>query len=436
MAYIIIFDIISISIIDIQNIIIIQSIWILLFYFSNLYDSRATLSRFEEVLRIVPLIYFTLVIIITMDIFQFSIIEIEYKKIFIYGLIFASSLLINRFIIHSIQKVLLMKNFGLKDIIILGVNRRGLDVYNSLQSHSHHGLNVIGFIKGYDDPEKFEGNLPLPILGHESKIHEIIDESNVKDLIIALDKPTSERVLKTIVNINGASISLKVVPDMYEVVMGMARTNQLVGVPLIDINLNIDTFYSKTLKRGFDILLSITGLILLIPIWLLLMVLIKIDSKGPIFYKQKRCGKNNKHFNIIKFRSMIIDAEDETGPIWSGLEDNRITRLGKFVRRLHLDETPQLINILKGEMAIVGPRPERPYFIKKLIREYPFYQRRLKIRPGITGWAQIKQPFDTTLKDVRQKLKFDFYYIENLSFRLDVKIIINTVWVVFWGHSR
>ena len=436
MAYIIIFDIISISIIDIQNIIIIQSIWILLFYFSNLYDSRATLSRFEEVLRIVPLIYFTLVIIITMDIFQFSIIEIEYKKIFIYGLIFASSLLINRFIIHSIQKVLLMKNFGLKDIIILGVNRRGLDVYNSLQSHSHHGLNVIGFIKGYDDPEKFEGNLPLPILGHESKIHEIIDESNVKDLIIALDKPTSERVLKTIVNINGASISLKVVPDMYEVVMGMARTNQLVGVPLIDINLNIDTFYSKRLKRGFDILLSITGLILLIPIWLLLMVLIKIDSKGPIFYKQKRCGKNNKHFNIIKFRSMIIDAEDETGPIWSGLEDNRITRLGKFLRRLHLDETPQLINILKGEMAIVGPRPERPYFIKKLIREYPFYQRRLKIRPGITGWAQIKQPFDTTLKDVRQKLKFDFYYIENLSFRLDLKIIINTVWVVFWGHSR
>ena len=436
MAYIIIFDIISISIIDIQNIIIIQSIWILLFYFSNLYDSRATLSRFEEVLRIVPLIYFTLVIIITMDIFQFSIIEIEYKKIFIYGLIFASSLLINRFIIHSIQKVLLMKNFGLKDVIILGVNRRGLDVYNTLQNHSHHGLNVIGFIKGYDDPEKFGSNLPLPTLGHESKIHEIIDESNVKDLIIALDKPTSERVLKTIVNINGASISLKVVPDMYEVVMGMARTNQLVGVPLIDINLNIDTFYSKRLKRGFDILLSITGLILLIPIWLLLMVLIKIDSKGPIFYKQQRCGKNQKYFNIIKFRSMIIDAEDETGPIWSGLEDNRITRLGKFLRRLHLDETPQLINILKGEMAIVGPRPERPYFIKKLIREYPFYQRRLKIRPGITGWAQIKQPFDTTLKDVRQKLKFDFYYIENLSFRLDVKIIINTVWVVFWGHSR
>lgn len=329
-----------------------------------------------------------------------------------------------------------MKKFGLNESIILGVNRRGLDVYNSLQSHSHHGINVIGFIKGYDDPENFEENLPLPILGHESKIHEIIDEKNVNDLIIALDKPTSERVLKTIVNINGSPISLKVVPDMYEVVMGMARTNQLVGVPLIDINLNIDTFYSKRLKRGLDIILSIIGLILLAPIWFLLMVIIKIDSKGPIFYKQQRCGKNKKYFNIIKFRSMITDAEGETGPVWSGLQDKRITRVGKFLRRLHLDETPQLINILRGEMAIVGPRPERPYFIDKLIKEYPFYQRRLKIRPGITGWAQIKQPFDTTVKDVRQKLKFDFYYIENLSFRLDIKIIINTIWVVFWGHSR
>ena len=424
------------NILDFKNIIIIQSIWSGLFYFSNLYESRATLSRFEEVIRIVPLIYFTLVIIITLDIFQFSIIAIEYKNIFIYGGIFTSALLINRFIVHSFQKLLLMKKIGLNDSVILGVNRRGLDVYNTLQNHSHHGLNVIGFIKGYDDPEKFESNLPLPILGHESKIHQIINENNVNDLIIALDKPTSARVLETIININGSPISLKVVPDMYEVVMGMARTNQLVGVPLIDINLNIDTFYSKRLKRGLDIFLSIIGLILLTPIWFLLMIIIKIDSKGPIFYRQERCGENKKYFNIIKFRSMISNAEGKTGPVWSDLQDNRITRFGKFLRRLHLDETPQLINILKGEMSIVGPRPERPYFIEKLIKEYPFYQRRLKIRPGITGWAQIKQPFDTNVKDVRQKLKFDFYYIENLSFQLDIKIIINTLWVVFWGHSR
>mgnify|MGYP006142650857 FL=1 len=344
--------------------------------------------------------------------------------------------LLYRFIIHSFQKILLMKKIGLNQAIILGANQRGLDVFNSLNNHSHHGINVMGFIKSFDDPNYEDEKFPLPILCHESSMNELIKEKNINDVIIALDKPTPERVIKTIVSLNGLPISVKVVPDMYEVVMGMARTNQLVGVPLIDINLNIDTFYSKRLKRGFDILISIASLILLTPIWFLLMLLIKIDSKGPVFYKQGRSGLNNKYFNIIKFRSMVTDAEGETGPVWSGLEDNRITRVGKRLRRFHLDETPQLINILNGEMSLVGPRPERPYFIKKLNKEYPFYQRRLKIRPGITGWAQIKQPFDTSVKDVRQKLKYDFYYIENLSFILDMKIIINTIWVVFWGHSR
>jgi exopolysaccharide biosynthesis polyprenyl glycosylphosphotransferase len=435
-AYKIVFDLSFLSIIDFQKLIIVQIIWALLFYFSNLYDTRATLSRFEEILSIVPLIYFTLVVIITLDVFQFSLLEIKYIKLFKYGMFFASNVLIIRFIFHSFQKILLMKNFGLDRAFILGINRRGLDVFKSLNNYAHHGINPIGFIQAYDDPNFDNDKLPLPIIGHESSIKKLIQENKIEDIIIALDKPTPERVIKTIVTINDSPISIKVVPDMYEVVMGMARTNQLVGLPLIDINLNIDTFYSKSLKRIIDIIFSAIGIITILPIWILVIIFIKIDSKGPIFYTQERCGKNNQNFHIIKFRSMITGAENETGPVWSDLEDERITRIGKFLRRLHIDETPQLFNILKGEMSIVGPRPERPYFIKKLNKEYPFYHRRLKIRPGITGWAQIKQPFDTTVKDVRQKLKFDFYYIENLSFKLDLKIIINTIWVVFWGHPR
>tara|TARA_Y100000748_G_scaffold264244_1_gene233557 strand:- start:346 stop:744 length:399 start_codon:yes stop_codon:yes gene_type:complete len=132
---------------------------------------------------------------------------------------------------------------------------------------------------------------------------------------------------------------------------------------------------------------------------------------------------------------MITNAESDTGPIWSNSEDKRITRLGKILRRLHIDETPQLLNILKGDMSIVGPRPERPFFIKKLKETYPFYSRRLKIRPGVTGWAQINQPFDTNIKDVHQKLKYDFYYIENLSLRLDTHILFRTIWVILRGHK-
>jgi len=417
-------------------VLVIQSIWFGLFLMANLYNPKATLSRFEEILKLVPLIYFTLVFVITLDVFEFISLDIGYRNILTYGLIFSGILLVNRLLIHSFQKLLLLKNIGLTETVILGTNRRGIDVCNALNDHSHHGLKVMGFIKADDDPVNFDVEAPLPVLGVESGIHELIEKTNINDIIIALDKPTPERVMNTIVNINGASKSLKVLPDMYEVVTGMARTNQLVGVPLIDINLNIDTFYVKRLKRILDILIAIFGILIISPLWILIAVVIKINSKGPVFYKQERCGKNGQNFNIYKFRSMVVDAEEGTGPVWADIQDHRITKSGAFLRRLHLDETPQLINIIKGEMSFIGPRPERPYFIEKLQSEYPFYQRRLKIRPGISGWAQIKQPFDTSIKDVRQKLKYDFYYIENISLRLDLKILINTIWVVFWGHSR
>jgi len=417
-------------------VLVIQSIWFGLFLMANLYNPKATLSRFEEILKLVPLIYFTLVFVITLDVFEFISLDIGYRNILTYGLIFSGILLVNRLLIHSFQKLLLLKNIGLTETVILGTNRRGIDVCNALNDHSHHGLKVMGFIKADDDPVNFDVEVPLPVLGAESGIHKLIEKTNINDIIIALDKPTPERVMNTIVNINGASKSLKVLPDMYEVVTGMARTNQLVGVPLIDINLNIDTFYVKRLKRILDILIAIFGILIISPLWILIAVAIKINSKGPVFYKQERCGKNGQNFNIYKFRSMVVDAEEGTGPVWADIQDHRITKSGAFLRRLHLDETPQLINIIKGEMSFIGPRPERPYFIEKLQSEYPFYQRRLKIRPGISGWAQIKQPFDTSIKDVRQKLKYDFYYIENISLRLDLKILINTIWVVFWGHSR
>jgi len=417
-------------------VLVIQSIWFGLFLMANLYNPKATLSRFEEILKLVPLIYFTLVFVITLDVFEFISLDIGYRNILTYGLIFSGILLVNRLLIHSFQKLLLLKNIGLTETVILGTNRRGIDVCNALNDHSHHGLKVMGFIKADDDPVNFDVEVPLPVLGAESGIHKLIEKTNINDIIIALDKPTPERVMNTIVNINGASKSLKVLPDMYEVVTGMARTNQLVGVPLIDINLNIDTFYVKRLKRILDILIAIFGILIISPLWILIALVIKINSKGPVFYKQERCGKNGQNFNIYKFRSMVVDAEEGTGPVWANIQDDRITKSGAFLRRFHLDETPQLINIIKGEMSFIGPRPERPYFIEKLQSEYPFYQRRLKIRPGISGWAQIKQPFDTSIKDVRQKLKYDFYYIENISLRLDLKILINTIWVVFWGHSR
>jgi exopolysaccharide biosynthesis polyprenyl glycosylphosphotransferase len=321
--------------------------------------------------------------------------------------------------------------------VILGVNRRGIDVYDKLQTSYHHGLAIAGFVQANDDPDISKNSEQnFDILGSEQTINQIITKNQIDDVIIALDKPSPERIMDTIMNVNGHPVSMKILPDMYEVVTGLARTNQLVGVPLIDVNLNLDTLYSKHLKRIIDIFIGTISLISIFPFWILIALGIKIDSKGPILYKQERIGMDGKKFLINKFRTMVLNAEDDTGPVWSGKDDSRITSFGSFLRRFHLDETPQLINIIFGDMASIGPRPERPYFIERLEKKYPFYKRRLKIRPGVSGWAQIKQPYDEKYEDVHQKLKYDFFYIENLSFRLDLKILLGTFWVTIFGHSR
>ena len=414
-----------------------EILWILLFALSNLYDTRATLSRFEEILRIVPTVYFTLIFIITGQVMNLYLLPFELKQILVYGFILSGFLILGRILIHTIQKLLLKQNIGLKKAVILGVNRRGIDVYDKLQTSYHHGLAIAGFVQANDDPDisKHSGH-NIDILGSEQTINQIITKNQIDDVIIALDKPSPERIMDTIMNVNGHPVSMKILPDMYEVVTGLARTNQLVGVPLIDVNLNLDTLYSKHLKRIIDIFIGIISLISIFPFWILIALGIKIDSKGPILYKQERIGMDGEKFLINKFRTMVLNAEDDTGPVWSGKDDSRITSFGSFLRRFHLDETPQLINIIFGDMASIGPRPERPYFIERLEKKYPFYKRRLKIRPGVSGWAQIKQPYDEKYEDVHQKLKYDFFYIENLSFRLDLKILLGTFWVTIFGHSR
>jgi len=417
--------------------VLIQLCWFPIFYIANLYDTKATLSRFEEILRIFPIVYSCLILMISSHVFGLISIDINFKDTLSYGLIFLGILIINRFIIHTIQKSLLNRNIGLNDALILGANRRGEAIFNELSNHSYHGLNVKGFIRAEDDPNPFdEQRLPMNILGNESEFNGIIESNRIDDVIIALDRPTPERIMSSISKANGSPISIKILPDMYEVVTGLARTNQLVGVPLIDINLNLDTFYSQKLKRVIDLFIGIIGLLICIPIWLVFAILIKLDSRGPVFYQQERMGKDGKIFYIIKFRSMISDAEAKTGPVWAGTADDRVTTIGRLLRRFHFDETPQLINIIKGEMSVVGPRPERPYFVEKLKDTYPFYSRRFKIRPGVTGWSQINQRFDINVKDVHQKLKYDFYYIENMNLRLDINILIKTIIVVFRGHPK
>ena len=194
-------------------------------------------------------------------------------------------------------------------------------------------------------------------------------------------------------------------------------------------------FYARKVKVIPDVVFAIVLLILGLPLWFFIACVIKLDSKGPVFFKQVRLGKNNEKYTLIKFRTMIENAEIETGPVWTDKKDPRITFVGKWLRRFYLDEVPQLFNVLKGEMSIIGPRPERPYFAEQLVKKYPSYLDRLSVKPGLTGWAQINQSYDISIEDVKQKLKYDFYYIENLSFIFDLQIMIKTILVVLLGKG-
>jgi len=273
-------------------------------------------------------------------------------------------------------------------------------------------------------------------LGKEKDLKDIIAKNPVSDVVIALDDMEHDHILKLISIINGVPVSIKIVPDLYEVISGLARTEQISGLPLIDVNFQHSKWSRSGMKRMVDFLMSFILLISLFPIFILIGIIIKINSKGPIIYSQERLGYNGQPFNIYKFRSMVADAEQESGPVWTLDDDPRITAFGQMLRKYRLDEFPQLINVFLGQMSLIGPRPERPYFIDRLKEKFPLYERRFRVRPGITGWSQIKHPSDTKEEDVRQKLRYDFYYIENLSFNLDLKIFISTMAVVLSGRGR
>lgn len=276
----------------------------------------------------------------------------------------------------------------------------------------------------------------VPVLGNLNRLADIILRHQVEDVLIALQKQDQDALVKIIAQTDGLPVSLKIVPDLYSIITGQARTNQIYGFPLIEILPQYMPAWERVAKRALDVTVSLLILILGLPFWLLVALAIRLNSPGKIFYRQERMGKNGRIFDVIKFRSMVANAETLTGPKWAEKDDPRITAVGKFLRKWRIDEVPQFINVLRGEMSIVGPRPERPFFVEKLRKEIPLYTRRLRVRPGITGWAQIKGAYDATLEDVKQKLQYDLFYLENMSLRMDLKIILHTIYVMLAGRGQ
>ena len=410
----------------------IYSYWAVIFTFAGLYQHWFVRSRFDEfasVLKTISFGCFILFFLIFLDDAISDSRAISRFLILIYWGLMVFSVSSGRILIRSLQMTMLQKGIGLRNSIIVGTGKRGRELENLLSKFPQLGYKFTGFISIQNISGKPE------ILGNILTLKQTVTKFKISEVLIALEEYEKDKLFDIIRYCQETDVNLKIMPDTYEIVSGLAKTNQLYGVPFIEVMPEIMPYGSKLFKRVLDIFISGMLLMLLSPVLFLIVILIKLTTKGPIFYKQVRVGRNSKQFNMYKFRSMVMDAE-EYGPEWAGENDPRITGIGKLIRKIYLDEIPQLINVLKNEMSIVGPRPERPFFVEKLSREIPYYYKRLSVKPGITGWAQIKHKYDSSLDDVKEKLKFDFYYIENMSLKLDFKIMVNTFLVIIFmkGH--
>jgi exopolysaccharide biosynthesis polyprenyl glycosylphosphotransferase len=339
-----------------------------------------------------------------------------------------------RFALRSFQRHLLVAGIVAHDSLVVGDLRKGRKLMNEVASHPGLGLRVVGFV-GLGKRRSGMRVDGVPYLGGVEQLETIIDRVRAREVLVALDSRDHQRLLEIVARCGGRNVGIKIIPDLYDIISGQARTNQIYGFPLIDISPQLMAPWEESAKRLLDLLVAVLVLVLGFPVWLLVALSIKMESDGPVLYVQERVGKDGDLYSMVKFRSMRNDAE-KAGPKWADKRDSRVTRVGRILRQLHLDEIPQFWNVLNGDMSLVGPRPERLVFVEQLSKQIPLYRRRLKVRPGITGWAQVKHKYDESIEDVRKKIQYDLFYIENMSLRMDFKIILSTFsHMLMWkGH--
>jgi|ERR1041385_6486758 exopolysaccharide biosynthesis polyprenyl glycosylphosphotransferase len=413
--------------------------WVIVFFFFGLYRAWYAQSRFDEFSTVFKAATFgALVLFFTIFLDDRGITSPLRSRflILLYWVLVLVCVGFGRMLLHSFHRRLLKAGIGLHNALIVGWSDKARDLFNAIQRYPALGYNIVGFVSVTSHGEQETSHQSIPITGSIASLPELIERHGVRDVLIALDTTEHNKLLGVIALCNGHEVSLKIVPDLYDIISGQARTNQIYGFPLIEIMPEIMQPWERATKRAIDLMISFATLFVGLPVWILTALAIRLESKGPVFYTQERVGKDERHFRILKFRSMAHDAETESGPVWADKRDPRVTRVGRILRNLRLDEIPQLINVLDGDMSLVGPRPERPFFVEQLSREIPLYKRRLKVRPGITGWAQVKHRYDQSVDDVRKKLEYDLYYIENMSLRMDFKILLNTVSVVLLGKGH
>ncbi len=287
------------------------------------------------------------------------------------------------------------------------------------------GNKIIGFLT-VDKRKSYPLEKYAPNLGTYKNLQKVISGQEVEEIIIAIESTEHKLLSEILTLLENRTRAVWGIPDLFDILSNQAKTSTIFGAPLLKISNGLMPVWQENIKRLLDVVLSLLAMIVFFPVFIILAIMIKTSSKGPVLYNQERVGKFGKPFTIYKFRTMVKDAETN-GPLLSSRNDSRITSIGQFMRRTHLDEIPQFVNVLLGEMSLVGPRPERKFYIDQIVKEAPYVTHLQKVRPEITSWGQVKYGYASNVPEMVERLRYDMVYIKNISLYVDFKILIYTI---------
>ncbi len=414
------------------------SFWLLMCFFSGMYKNWYERSPFEEFWSIIKVTLIGCVIII----FAVKIdSQSSPRQLFLIYFVLHSTLMISgRVTARFIERYMRIKGLLSIPVVIVGDYEKVINYFKKFRRVKTWGYQPLAVLLiSRDELKEKSGDIVIEsgtYLGTVDQLGDVLRHTKPEEVVIATEKPDHKLLVDIVNQCADEKVRVKIEPDLYDVFAGQTKTYYLYGLPLIEVSTQLLKPWQEAIKRIFDFTFSFLVLLAGLPFWVLIALGVKIDSKGPIFYTQKRVGKDGRIFEIYKFRSMVFQPErqDQT---WTTMNDPRVTTFGRFIRKTHLDEIPQFLNVLLGHMSIVGPRPEQPKFVDDFTKDFPHYKRRLKVRPGITGWHQVTSyGYELSAEEIRDRLRNDFHYIENMSLKLDIEIIVRTLWCMIMGRGQ
>ena len=399
----------------------------IVFFFAKLYHVKRAGSRIDEFYAVFGAASVGTLLSTSVTAFVYKG-NLDYPRLMvIYAWVLTIVLvMIGRLLHGSLVSRLRARGVGADRALIVGTGEAGRMLLQKVRNAPHLGYQLVGFIDNQAGLEEVEG---LPVLGSFETIGQVIDEHDIDTVLIGLPEAPREQVMDAISQCERGKVEIKVLPDVFQLIASEVSIGDLNGLPMLTVRDVALRGWRLTVKRAFDLVLGSILLVLSSPLLLLIAALVKLESPGPALFVQERVGLDGKPFPMVKFRTMRVDAEGETGPVWAKADDPRRTRLGAFLRRHSLDELPQLINVVLGEMSLVGPRPERPIFVEQFRQSIPRYMDRHREKAGMAGWAQVNGLRGDT--SIEERTKYDLWYVENWSLLLDIKIIIRAIMRVF-----